>query len=85
LFLARWSQIIWRASHFDTDSEKIGIRAEFKETPCSPMKMELFIANADGSNRKQLTTLGGANWAPCFDPTGKKVVLAVTIKQINSI
>ena len=69
-------QIIWRASHFDTDSEKMEYENNLKKHLVSPMKMELFIANADGSNRRQLTTLGGANWAPCFDPTGKKVIFS---------
>jgi TolB protein len=69
-------QIVWRASHFDSDSELIEYKENLKKHLVSPMKMELFIANADGSNRRQLTSLGGANWAPCFDPTGKKVIFS---------
>ena len=69
-------QIVWRASHFDMDSEKMEYQENLKKHLVSPMKMELFIANADGSNRRQLTNLGGANWAPCFDPTGKKVIFS---------
>jgi Tol biopolymer transport system component len=38
--------------------------------------MELFIADADGSNARQLTTLGGANWAPFFHPSGEKVLFS---------
>ncbi len=74
------SQIIWRASHFDTDSERIEYKENLKKHLVSPMKMELFIANADGSNRKQLINLGGANWAPNFDPTGKKVIFSTNHK-----
>jgi Tol biopolymer transport system component len=74
------SQIIWRASVFTTDSEKTEYKENLKKHLVSPMKMELFIANADGSNRRQLTTLGGANWAPCFDPTGKKVLFSTNHK-----
>ncbi len=74
------SQIIWRASHFDADSERIEYKDNLKKHLVSPMKMELFIANADGSNRRQLTTLGGANWAPCFDQTGKKVLFSTNHK-----
>ena len=70
------SQIIWRASHFDNDSELVEYKENLKKHLVSPMKMELFIANADGSNRRQLTSLGGANWAPCFDPSGKKVIFS---------
>lgn len=74
------SQIIWRASVFTTDSEKTEYKENLKKHLVSPMKMELFIANADGSNRRQLTNLGGANWAPCFDPTGKKVLFSTNHK-----
>jgi Tol biopolymer transport system component len=74
------SQIIWRASHFDADSEKVEYKDNLKKHLVSPMKMELFIANADGSNRRQLTSLGGANWAPCFDPTGKKILFSTNHK-----
>jgi len=38
--------------------------------------MELFICNADGSNLRQLTNLGGANWCPFFHPSGEKVIFA---------
>ncbi|HSY77744.1 MAG TPA: hypothetical protein VK890_12840, partial [Bacteroidia bacterium] len=69
-------QIVWRASHFDTDSELVVYKENLKKHVVSPLKMELFIANADGSNRRQLTNLGGANWAPCFDPSGKKVIFS---------
>lgn len=70
------SQIIWRASKLDTEEEKEEYRANLKNHLVSPMKMELFIANADGSNRRQLTDLGGANWAPFFHPSGKKVIFS---------
>ena len=79
-FSPNGKQIVWRASHFDTDSERIEYKDNLKKHLVSPMKMELFIANADGSNRKQLTTLGGANWAPCFSPDGKKILFSTNHK-----
>ena len=41
-----------------------------------PTEMELYICNADGSDLRQLTSLGRANWAPFFHPSGKKVIFA---------
>ena len=41
-----------------------------------PTSMELFVAKADGSEMKQITTLGGANWAPFFHPSGDKVLFS---------
>lgn len=73
-------QIVWRASHFDADSERVQYRKNLKKHLVSPMKMELFIANADGTERKQLTNLGGANWAPNFTPDGKQIIFSTNFK-----
>ncbi len=70
------SQIVWRASHFDSDSAREEYKDNLRKHLVSPMKMELFIANADGSNRRQITSLGAANWAPNFDHTGKKIIFS---------
>lgn len=42
----------------------------------APTNMELFICNVDGSNLRQITDLGKANWAPYFHPSGKKVIFS---------
>ena len=41
-----------------------------------PTNMEVFTANADGSNVKQITNLGKANWAPNWMPDGKRIIFA---------
>ena len=38
--------------------------------------MEVFIANADGSNVKQVTNFGNANWAPSFMHDGRLIIFA---------
>ena len=38
--------------------------------------MEIFTCNLDGSDLKQITTLGKANWAPYFLPKGNKIIFA---------
>jgi TolB protein len=66
-------KIIWRASR-PTTPEAI---AEYKELLSqglvAPTSMEVWIANADGSNAKQITNLGQANWAPNFMPDGRVI------------
>ena len=32
--------------------------------------------NADGSNKRQVTRLGGANFAPFFHPDGERIIFA---------
>ena len=41
-----------------------------------PTKMELFTCNTDGSDLKQLTSLGKANWSPFFHSSGNKVIFS---------
>lgn len=63
-------QIIWRASRPKSDAEVKEYKALLAEGLVAPTRMEVFVANADGSGAKQITTLGNANWAPNFTPDG---------------
>jgi TolB protein len=64
-------KIIWRASRPKTDQEISEYKSLLSEGLVAPTRMEVFIANADGTGAKQLTNLGQANWAPNFLPDGK--------------
>lgn len=70
------SKIVWRASRPDVIEEKNQYRRLLKAGMVTPTKMEVFIANADGSDAQQVTDMKGANWAPCFTPDGKKILFA---------
>lgn len=63
--------IVWRASRPETPGEINEYKELLKEGLVAPTKMEVFIANADGSDAKQITSLGQANWAPNFMPDGR--------------
>lgn len=41
-----------------------------------PHTLELFVMNADGTGRKQITQNGSANFCPFFSPDGKKIIFA---------
>ncbi|HCK91107.1 MAG TPA: hypothetical protein DHW54_07975, partial [Gemmatimonadetes bacterium] len=41
-----------------------------------PGELEIYIMDADGSNQRQLTQLGGANFAPYWHPSGEKIVFS---------
>ena len=41
-----------------------------------PSELELWVANADGSEARQITYLGGANFAPYFFPNGERVLFS---------
>jgi Tol biopolymer transport system component len=41
-----------------------------------PGKMEVWVMDSSGGNKRQVTRLGGANFAPFILPDGKRVIFA---------
>lgn len=69
-------KIIWRASRPQTESEIKEYKDLLKENLVAPTQMEVWIANADGSQAKQVSKLGQANWAPAYMPDSKTIIFA---------
>ncbi|MGZ5284890.1 MAG: M20/M25/M40 family metallo-hydrolase, partial [Kaistella sp.] len=42
----------------------------------APTNMEIYTMNIDGSDLKQITNLGKANWSPYFHPSDKKILFS---------
>ncbi len=70
------SKIVWRASRPETDEEIKVYKDLLAEGLVQPTEMELYVANADGSDARRITELGNANWAPFFTPSGDKVIFS---------
>ena len=47
-----------------------------KEHLVRPSKLEIWIMNADGSGKKQITNLGAASFAPFLSPDGKFILFS---------
>ncbi|MBS1556627.1 MAG: PD40 domain-containing protein [Bacteroidetes bacterium] len=69
-------KIVFRASRFKTEEEKKEYLDYLKQGLVAPTQMEIFVCNADGSDLKQVTNLGKANWAPFYHPNGKKIIFS---------
>jgi TolB protein len=69
-------KIIWRASRPKTEAEVKEYKDLLAEDLVAPTNMEVFTANTDGSNVKQITNYGNANWAPAFMPDSKRIIFA---------
>jgi TolB protein len=78
------TKMVWRAYHPDTPEKKAAYEALLKQNLTTPMKMELWLANADGSNAKQITNYGCASFAPTFTPDGKKLLFASNKAKCDS-
>jgi Tol biopolymer transport system component len=69
-------KLAWRANHPATPETEKKYRELLSENLTSPMKMELFVADSDGKNTKQITEYGCAAFAPTFTPDGKKILFS---------
>jgi Tol biopolymer transport system component len=70
------TKIVYRAFHPESPEEQATYRQLLGQNLVRPTKMELWIMNADGSNRHQITNLGGANFAPYFTPDDRRIIFA---------
>lgn len=70
------SKLIWRASRPKTAAEIKEYKDLLAENLVAPTSMEVFVSNADGTNARQVTSFGQANWAPAFLPDSKRIIFA---------
>jgi TolB protein len=80
-FSADGSKIVWRASRPKSEQEKLAYLDLLNKDMVEPSNMEIWVANADGSDARQITNLGKANWAPTFTPKGDKIIFCSNYKS----
>jgi Tol biopolymer transport system component len=78
------SMIVYRAWYPETPQEIADYQALLKQGLVRPSRMELWLMNADGSSQRQVTHLGGANFAPYFHPDGRRIIFASNYKDPRS-
>lgn len=82
-FSSDCSKIVWRASRpqgkeLDTYKELLAQKL------VKPTKMDLWVANGDGTEARQITYLAGASFAPFFMPDGKRVLFSTNFVNPRS-
>ncbi len=70
------NQLVFRASRPQGDSAQAEYRALLEQNLVKPSDMEVYVCKVDGSELRQVTDLGNANWAPFFHPSGEKIILS---------
>ena len=74
------TKIAWRASRPQgKDLEEY--KSLLAQKLVKPTKMDLWVANADGTEAKQITYLAGASFGPSFFPDGKRIIFASNYLQ----
>jgi Tol biopolymer transport system component len=75
------SKICWRADHPRDDEGKARFQALLGKGLVRPTNLELMVMSADGSDKRQITRNGRANFAPVFHPDGKRVLFASNLED----
>ena len=68
-------QIVYRSWH-PTGDDLRAYQELLSQGLVRPNRMEIWVMNSDGSNQRQITQLGGANFAPFFTPDGRQVIFS---------
>ena len=69
-------RIVYRAFHPTDSADLATYRALLGQEIVRPNRMEIWVMNADGSDQRQVTRLGGANFAPFFTPDGERIIFS---------
>ncbi|MBF25503.1 MAG: hypothetical protein CMP49_03170 [Flavobacteriales bacterium] len=75
------SKIVFRSSRPNSNEEVEEYKMLLNEGLVKPTEMELYICNVDGTELSQITSLGGANWAPFFHPSDNKIIFSSNHKS----
>ncbi|MEQ1680964.1 MAG: hypothetical protein ABL950_10200 [Nitrospira sp.] len=73
-------RIVYRAAHPTDPSEVAKYKELLAQRLIEPGQLELFVMNADGSGKKQVTTTGASNFSPYFHPDGKRIIFSSNIE-----
>jgi len=69
-------QIVYRAFHPRTPDQLKRYKEKLAENLIEPNVFEIWTMNSDGSNKRQITNLGAASFAPYFFPDGRRIIFA---------
>ena len=70
------TKIVYRAHYPDTPEELAEYRRLLAQGLIRPSRVEVYVMEADGSNQRQVTNNGRANFAPFFHPSGEKIIFS---------
>jgi len=83
-FSSDGEKLVWRAHHpKEADSVRRYLNLLERDLT-APMKMELFIADANGSNSRKITGFGCASFAPQFTPDRKHIIFSSNMGNCDS-
>jgi TolB protein len=69
-------RIVYRAHHPETAEELADYRRLLSRNLIRPSQLDIYVMDADGSNRVRVTDNGAANFAPYMHPDGERIIFS---------
>ena len=77
-------QIVYRAYHPQTEKEIVSYKELLAEEKIRPMNLQIYLMNADGSNKTQITHNNAANFAPFVHPDGARIIFSSNMADTSN-
>ncbi|VDM54018.1 unnamed protein product [Angiostrongylus costaricensis] len=77
-------RLVFRASRPKSRDDIAKYKKLLEYNLVEPVSMELFVVDLDGSNLRQVTHLGGSNWAPYYLADNKRIVFSSNYENSGS-
>jgi Tol biopolymer transport system component len=69
-------KIVWRAWYPQTPEEMDQWRNCMEKDYILPFPLDIWVMDAEGSNKTRLTDNGATNWAPSWHPDGRRIIFS---------
>lgn len=73
-------RIVYRASHPSDPAEIARYQQLLAQRLVEPGQLEIFVMNADGTSKRQVTSNGASNFAPFFHPDGQRIIFSSNVE-----
>jgi Tol biopolymer transport system component len=73
-------RIVYRAAHPSDPAEIARYRELLAQRLVEPGQLEIFVINADGSGKRQVTSNQASNFSPFFHPDGKRIIFSSNVE-----
>ncbi len=84
-FSADGKQIVYRAYHPESPRETADYKSLLAEEKIRPISLQIWVMDADGSHKRQLTHNTAANFGPFMHPDGRRIIFSSNMADTSRV
>jgi Tol biopolymer transport system component len=69
-------KIVWRSWYPETGDEKALWKDSMEKDYIVAVPLDIWVMDADGSNKRRIIRNGATNWAPSWHPDGRRIIFS---------